>query len=252
MGRARTRLREVEHLLARRESQHQTLAEAGLQQVDLVVLQSALSKMGYRNLGLSLTSSVQEIRRDGLFEALRKPVLIGSDIELGQIETDDLDSYYRVSLSPDVSHRWRFRGMTPERAVFDAISSEKVLCQFAVRRRDSGCTLGIVQAYEPQLIARHCWLAAIRVDHTERSSYVTEGALLVLDRLFYRYGMRKVYFEVPEYNEQFFGLQGWACKEARRREHAFHAGTWSDTFIFSVTDDYWRNDAREVFLFDAN
>lgn len=113
----------------------------------------------------------------------------------------DVEGLYLAALEPRLNHRWRFRGRTPSFGEFQAeLLGEHVLAQYIVTGTTSDAAVGLVAAYAPDFVARHCHVAFQRTKGASQAhrGLMTEGTFTFIQYLFDHFDLRKFYLEVPD------------------------------------------------------
>lgn len=112
--------------------------------------------------------------------------------------------------------------------------------QFLVTGVD-GHVYGLVAAYSDQADLGHCYIAFLRCSQRRSNGEMYEGMFLFVEYLFSTTPYRKLYAEVPEYNDSVMGLSrfGPFKEEGRLLEHDFHDNRWWDRLLLAVYRDTW-------------
>ena len=170
---------------------------------------------------------------------------------LRPLAPDDVDSLYHASLDPRVTHRWRFRGRTPSPAEFHRLLfSPEVLCQYMVVEIETRRSVGLITAYEPDLVASHVRVAAQRLpgDETTESSkgLMVEGFFVFAQYLFDHFNFSKVYMEVPEYNLPILdtGQSAMLTIEGCLRRHHYYGDRYWDHYYLALYREAWESIAE--------
>ena len=154
---------------------------------------------------------------------------------------------YMASLEPRNAHRWRWRGHTPSPDVFrHTLYGEAVLAQFMVIVDGdlNAPPIGSVLAYNADMTARHCSVAAQRLSPSndpKQQGLMIEGTLVLIQYLFDHFNFHKVYFEVPEYNlTMFFGGDGaLLVSEADQPDHYWYGDRYWSKRTFALYRSTW-------------
>ena len=135
---------------------------------------------------------------------------------------------------------WRFRGITP--------SPETLRWPIVGRRIDAVRGLASRQHHTTrnhrpvQHEPPHALRLRIRRGRAgaRGSGLVTIGTGLLIDHAFDLWNLRKIYFEVPEYNlDQLGGLAKLTVEEGRLRDHEEMHGRHWDHFIYALYQERW-------------
>jgi RimJ/RimL family protein N-acetyltransferase len=166
---------------------------------------------------------------------------VGASLEgrwtaLHPIGRDHLGFLYNLAIDPTISYRWRLRGGVPSAEVFEKQLWQSVLSQFVLITRKTRRPLGHVVAFNVNLNAGHVSAGIVTTKRAAGSAFAIEGMGVFLRYLFATYSLRKVYFELPEYNLPQFGsaLRRFAKQEGRLEEYDYYDGRYWDSLILSV------------------
>lgn len=187
---------------------------------------------------------VIERRPSALFRGMDGPtVRIRPPIE------KDLEPLYIASVAPESSFAWRFRGQTPTREEFRDSLGTAVLCQFAVEYTATGELIGLVAAYEPMLESGHVKIGFIRCnDAGPTGGGSLQGLILLLLYLFRGWPLRKVFFEIPSYNDWIAEstLGSIATREAELRDYLFTSNQHWSLCTYALTRESFKTAVLEV------
>lgn len=178
---------------------------------------------------------------------LRRTTYQTAEVRLRPLIDSDVGPFYVASLEPSVGHRWRFRGRTPSPEVFGRALFDGVLAQFVVSPVGAGTAVGLVSAYHADVGAGFCYLAFQRAGGSNGSGAtrgaMVEGALLFIQYLFDHWPLRKIYLEVPEYNEDLLrGFTGGILlEEGRFADHFFFDGRYWSLVTYALYRDAWES-----------
>lgn len=113
---------------------------------------------------------------------------------------------------------------------------------FVVAGLAGGARYGRVAADNALPDLGHAYIAYLRSSERRAEHEVSEGMVLFLDHLFDTMTFRKLYAEVPGYNEDLLnlGAVGLFREEGRSIEHDFHQGRWWDRIIYALWRDDWK------------
>lgn len=167
-------------------------------------------------------------------------------VELRPVRMADVDHIYEMATVGDSVYGWRYRGATPPPDVFARQLFEGVLAQYLVVDRAQGTLQGLVGLYNANLASQHVYAFVLGAEH-HTPGRVLEGLLIMLDHAFNTWELRKVYFEVPEYNlNQFSGITRYTTEEGRLRNHERLFGRLWDQLILALYRDTWEDRGRPV------
>ena len=168
------------------------------------------------------------------------------NVSLAPLTDGDLGALYAAAINPRVSHRWRFRGRTPSPEEFRATLYKGSLAQFMIKARSvGGEPIGLVSAYDADMISGHCYAAVQRTPHGTSNEAVghglmIEGVLTFVQYLFDHFSLRKIYFEIPEYNRDFLNSDGGLLEqEGRLIEHQYYADRYWDLYTYALYRSKW-------------
>ena len=171
-----------------------------------------------------------------------------SRVCLRPIADSDIEDLYQAALSTEGSFRWRFRGTTPSRDSFYNALFDGTLAQFVVVGRSDDERYGLVAAYSALLDQGHTYIAFQRCSRRPAASEVTEGMAQFIDYLFETFPLRKLYAEIPAYNEELLGVAELPMfqREGQLTKHDYHAGRWWDRYLVAVWRDAWESFAAPL------
>lgn len=166
---------------------------------------------------------------------------IGRVTELQACTPAAVDFLYALACDPEVGWRWRFGGTVPRRDVYEQNFWQGILAQFVVVERSSSAMIGHVLAYNADLNYGIAYVAAAMISQVARSGAGIEAIDLFVSHLFGSFRLRKLYFEVPEYNLPQFGSAVGTLlrREGELAEHSYYNGQfWSQHVLALYRDDY--------------
>ncbi len=169
-----------------------------------------------------------------------------SRVRLREVLPDDFEPIYRASANPRSGFRWRFKGSTPSPEVVSATLWDNVLCQFIVEGANDGHRYGLVTAYNADHVNQTVWFAILRLSQRRAEGETFEGLFHFLEYLFRNWQFRKIYCEIPGYNESMLvGIgQEIAAEEARLIDHEFKNGQFWDQITLAIHRDRWNTFAE--------
>ena len=161
-------------------------------------------------------------------------------VSLAPLEEQAYRALHRASLDPRSSFRWRYRGTTPEFNYFVQSLFAGTKAQYLVQGRDNH-TYGLVAAYSDQADLGHCYIGFLRCSDRKPQGEMHEGMFLFIDYLFNSTSYRKLYVEIPQYNEDEIGLtqRGPFSIEGCLKDHDFHGGKLFDRLILALYRESW-------------
>lgn len=167
---------------------------------------------------------------------------------LRPVNESDLPHLYQSATDPEFGFRWRFRGATPSWDEFQHYLWSGTFAQFMVEGSLDRERYGLVAAYNAQADLGHAYVAMYRCSPRRGHGEVVIGAGLLMTHLFDSFPFRKLYAEVPGFNEAELQLSELAVfhQEGELIAHDFHAGRWWNRHLFSVWRDEWDAFAAET------
>ncbi|MGH9090704.1 MAG: phosphopantetheine-binding protein [Acidimicrobiales bacterium] len=164
----------------------------------------------------------------------------GQSVVLGPVD-QWTDFLYRLAIDERIGWRWRFTGAVPPRAVFEQSLWNGVLTQFVVVERARSVPIGCVMAYNAEMNHGFAYVAAALIEEAAGSGVGIEAVDLFCGHLFACYRLRKLYFEVPDYNlGQFASSLDWLLRvEGCLRDHTYYGGRlWDRHLLALYKEDY--------------
>jgi RimJ/RimL family protein N-acetyltransferase len=164
-------------------------------------------------------------------------------VVLRPITQRDYDFLYTLSVHPEITFYWRFKGGTPPPEQFPQLLWQGVLCQFLITDR-RGRPAGIITAYNADLQSKYVWLAIMMTPEATDGLMTHDALVLFLNYLFQGWGFRKVYGESSERNvASFYGAysieRGLVTIEGRLKEHELFAGRYWDYLTLAMYRSTW-------------
>ena len=147
-----------------------------------------------------------------------------------------------IEVGSEIAPRWRFRGTTPGPEQWLQSTWSNALAQFIIAAADSGRPVGLVALYDTDFRDGVGSIAATKFSLDDRSLLVICGTLLFLEYVFSNWRLRKLYFDVPEFNlDQFDSALRDALEvEGRLKEHLYAAGRYWDRYTLALTRERWQ------------
>lgn len=177
----------------------------------------------------------------------------GRHVSLRPIMPEDLDFLYLLFTDPETGFRWRLRGSTPPRAVFEQALWEQVHAQFLIVSNKQGARAGIATCYAADLHSGHAHVGFTFSPPFQNSGILGEVAIILLDFIFERWPFRKLYFQMPEFifAEHQRGIGRYLAEEARLAEHHYFDGRYWESVVLSVSASAWREVSQKLRRADA-
>ena len=143
-------------------------------------------------------------------------------------------------MEPAASYRWRYRGRNVSPEEFHQSLHDGVLSQFVLEGNSSGALCGHVLAYDYEPDAGHAYVAVQALEGI-RPGLAMEGLFLFVRYLFSRFNLRKLYFDIPDYNRSLADGLDVLRLEATHRSHFAFDGGYVDRHIYAL----YRDDVAE-------
>lgn len=175
------------------------------------------------------------------------PTLRGRWSELTPVEPGFHGFLYELAVNDHSGYRWRFGGTVPTKAQFEGTLWSGVLSQFVVMGDGGATPRGFVVAYNADLHSGVAYLGAIMDPAAQATGLGVEAVALFTNFLFMTWNLRKIYFEVPEYNMEWIvnSVGSILTEEGRLRGHSYYARRWWDKIILAVyPTDFYRYVAK--------
>lgn len=136
---------------------------------------------------------------------------------------------------------WQWNGQPESVEGFSESLRSGVLCQYVIVSRRSGASVGLVRATSANFFHRHAYLSVYLDAANRRSPMAMEASALLVEHLFARYNLRKIYCEtlapifeaVASGNNEFFDV------EARFKDYAYFDGRLVDKLVLTIDRDHW-------------
>lgn len=162
-------------------------------------------------------------------------------VRLRAVVPTDFDAIYAASVNPKSGFRWRFNGATPSPETVAQSLWQSTLCQFIVEGVVDRSRYGLVTAYDADFSNGFASLGLLRLSDRKPRGETFEGLFHIIEYLFATWNFRKLYFEVPGFNEaQLVGLdQEIAIEEGRFRDHLYWNNKWWDMITLALYREQW-------------
>ena len=164
------------------------------------------------------------------------PVLDGRRVKLRPVTPDDYRFLYEISTSTDNLVRWRYRGSTPAPEAFAQSLWQGVQAQFVIVRAGTSEPLGLIISYNADLRNQTVFMAIIIAPGLEGQGWVLDATALFLVYLFRTWPIRKVYYEMLEFN--FARISSGAGRhftvEGCLIDHEYHDGRLWNFYTLAV------------------
>jgi hypothetical protein len=103
-----------------------------------------------------------------------------------------------------------------------------------------------VNSYGYQPENELCYIAALRLEVGVSRGEVSLSLFHLIEFVFSRWPLRKVYLELPEFNLRFVDASlGFVREEGRLDDYVFFNGRWWDRVFLSISKSSWESFAKE-------
>jgi len=156
------------------------------------------------------------------------------------VTDSDVDFMFFLGSAEENIVRWRLRGRTANPQTFQQFLWGNSDVQFLICRH-GGEPIGHVCTYHSDESSGTTKVAAVLIPKVQRRAWPLEGIFLFLDYVFASFPFRKVYFEVPGFNEGNFGLflERFTTQEGRLVDAVFTDGRYWDLSFLTMTREDW-------------
>jgi len=162
--------------------------------------------------------------------------LVGRWSELVPITSEDYPYLYDLTTSGDSALRWRYRGATPDPAMFQRQLWEGVLVQYLIAGRQSSRIGGLVAVHGAVHEDGYAYLSIVLSPEAQRAIWPFEGAIRFVCHVFQTWPLRKLYLNVPAFNMPPLAslVSRYASREGLLRDHTFAWGRYWDEHVLSI------------------
>ncbi len=170
------------------------------------------------------------------------------DFRLSPVEPQHTAELFRWAVSLDAGFRWRYGGGTPSPAQFTESLWAGVLCQYVVVDRKAQLH-GLVVGYGADHVHQFAYFAVQGNPDRASGTGAMIGVLQLVDHMFASWPFRKLYVDIPGYNEaEFTGvLRRHLEVEGRLVGHVYHGGRFWDMITATLTRERWYTTVRPRF-----
>ena len=184
------------------------------------------------------------------FSATLPPAIVGQTVVLRPPSRDDLLTFFawRADASrPHLLSQSR-RIPTYEEFVGEMERQQRQSIMLVVLDKETNRPIGFVQAYTLNLEAGWCLATVYTEPDYRQATQSTEAYICLLDFVFRRYGLRKVYVDVYEFDLDSMKLliAGGFVEEGRFHEHAWFDGRYWDVVRLAVYQAGWGEGRKKV------
>jgi hypothetical protein len=172
----------------------------------------------------------------------------GFTVRLRPLRPDDMPFLYDAATDPAEGYRWRLRGRTISPEAFHQYLHDGVLAQFIVETLDERAPIGLVMAYNHVPDGGHCAIGLQRaLPGLGRGGEMIEGMILFIGHVVRSFDIRKMWFDLPEYNEYLVPDGGGLLTfEGRLREFYYYDGKLWDRLYYSLSAERFRDFERKL------
>lgn len=165
----------------------------------------------------------------------------GKRVRLRPVGAHDYDFLYFIATAGENSYRWRYRGTTPSPEAFARQLWDGILAQY-LAMTTQGKPVGLVGLYNTNPFSGYSYIYALSDPSLAGQGRTMEAAILLLDYAFRNWNLRKIYFELPEFNlAQLRSAVGkYLVEEGRLIDHEVFGGRSWDLITLALY--------REVFV----
>lgn len=150
-----------------------------------------------------------------------------------------VDELYQLAMTHRIPWQWR-DGAESAQSFRDSLF-EGVLVNYAIEDDRNGRGVGILSAYQPNLVHRYVYLSVLLHPDFQMRGWPAEGVLMFIDYLFTRYNLRHVYAETADpYFDQFRSGAGSLFEvEGHLRNRLIVNSVVRDFYILTISRDRW-------------
>jgi RimJ/RimL family protein N-acetyltransferase len=123
--------------------------------------------------------------------------IVGRRVRLERLSRRHIPALHAIAIADDVIDGWPLCGQVLDAPQFEAHLWRQAQLQFAVTRRDTDETIGLVQAVQEDRRSGVADLAVTVAPGLWRAGWPLEGAVLLAEHMFDGLGYRKLYFSMP-------------------------------------------------------
>jgi RimJ/RimL family protein N-acetyltransferase len=136
---------------------------------------------------------------------------------------------------------YRYRGATPGPDQLHHDLWSGVLTQFMICRRSSADPVGLVTAFNADLLQGHAHLGVCLDPSVQGRGWPFEAVGLFVEHLFQRFELRKLYAQMSDHNTGRVrsAIGNLLVEEARLHDHDFADGSHHDSVIYALWRQRW-------------
>jgi Acetyltransferase (GNAT) domain len=165
----------------------------------------------------------------------------GRRTRLERLQPRHLQPLFEALTAAGAADRWPLAGAAVPHDRFGEHLWAMGPIAFAVVRRDTSATVGLVQAVDPDLRSGTTDVGVAIVPEMWRAGWPLEGVVLFVDYLIRGVGFRKLYFSMPGGLAAQRGhlLRRWLTLECTLRDQIAVGDGYDDLVIFGLHRDSW-------------
>ena len=176
-------------------------------------------------------------------------MLVGPRARLVPLMPEHYRDLYDVALEPEVARRWEPSSYGGSFEGWMHRLTDGVLCQYGVKLRRSNRQVdGLVRCYGANFRHGTAQVSVFMSTRTHTTGVGLEALALLIDFIFERYPLRKLYAETIEYNfAQFAGGVGKYFEiEGHMKGHEIHDGVPWDNYLLAITRELWMANGKDA------
>jgi RimJ/RimL family protein N-acetyltransferase len=175
-------------------------------------------------------------------QVLDRPVdrgLVGRRVRLERLSRRHIPAIHAVVTADDAVDDWPLCGQKLAPPQLEAYLWRQSQLQFAVVRRDTDDTIGLVQAVEEDRRNGMADLAVVVAPELWRAGWPLEGAILLANHMFDVLGFRKLYFSMHASTRGRLGggLEAMFALECTFTRHLRRGDSYEDLHVFALHRD---------------
>lgn len=174
----------------------------------------------------------------GVVDDLR---LVGRQVEMRPVTPAEHGRLYECVMSERVGIRWRVRGASMAFDDFVRGLWSQVSVHYAVYDWESGRICGYVNCHSANPRDGWAFVSGFAAPEYIGTGLMAEAGILFVDHLFAQWPYRKLYFDVPAYNEPSLAsaVRDVLVEEGNRRAYYFFDGAYHDDRTYALWRERW-------------
>jgi len=165
---------------------------------------------------------------------------IGRRVGLGPVTAELERLLYNSVVVGDLP--WQWYGYPTSTQGFHESLWSRSLVAYSILSLESATPLGLASAYGANLANGTCYMQVLLFPEYQRRFWPLEGAVLLINTIFNRFNLRKIYGEVSDKALRQFASalrRSYIHVEGTLREHGFVDGQFQDVHIMAVYREEW-------------